>query len=231
MAYDERKLCVTCAWRGTCQLKYSMPGGVALHCVEYTRDVSLKEPEEELRKRNVLIIGPAAIGKTTLVKRVLERTGLRAGGYLTRKVKTGLFKSQFELVLLSDNARVVTLTDSKGVPGWVRAGKQYVNVAAVDAVLVPALQEAVRSGETDLIVLDEVGRLECLSELFRRQVVDCITSRKSILATMSVGGRDDEFLLSLESRSDVTVLPIGYENRDRLVEQVAFMLTGKEVMK
>lgn len=51
MSYDGRKLCVMCAWRGTCQLKYSMPGGVALHCVDYTRDITLKEPEEELGKR------------------------------------------------------------------------------------------------------------------------------------------------------------------------------------
>jgi hypothetical protein len=28
-----------------------MPGGVALHCVDYTRDITLKEPEEELGKR------------------------------------------------------------------------------------------------------------------------------------------------------------------------------------
>jgi hypothetical protein len=51
MSYDERKLCVMCAWRGTCQLIYSMPGGVALHCADYTRDLTLKEPEGELGKR------------------------------------------------------------------------------------------------------------------------------------------------------------------------------------
>ena len=57
MSYDTRKLCVMCAWRGTCQLKYSMPGGVALHCVEYTRDVTLKEPEEEPEVRNESVGG------------------------------------------------------------------------------------------------------------------------------------------------------------------------------
>jgi putative ribosome biogenesis GTPase RsgA len=60
-----------------------MPGGVALHCVEYTRDVTLKEPEEELRKRNVSLVGPSGIGKTTRIKRILDQVGLRASGRVT----------------------------------------------------------------------------------------------------------------------------------------------------
>lgn len=225
MPYDERKLCVICAWRGTCQLKYSIPGGVALHCVEYTRDVTLKEPEEALRKRNVLIIGPSGIGKTTLIRKVIERAGLRAEGYYTREVKDILFRSCLELVFLSSGTR--TLADSRSRRGWTRAGRYSVNLDAVDGGLVPMLREAVRSEDTELIVLDEIGPQECRSELFRQQVVDCLTSRKSVLATLGVGERDDDFLLSLESRSDVSVVPLDYENRHQLVEQVVLMLTGE----
>ena len=57
MTYDERKLCVVCAWRGICQLKYSRPDGVALHCMHYTRDVTLKEPEEEAEVQNESVGG------------------------------------------------------------------------------------------------------------------------------------------------------------------------------
>ncbi len=231
MVYDGRKLCVVCAWRGTCQLKYSMPGGIALHCAEYTRDVTLREPEEERCKRNVLLEGPEGIGKTTLVKQVLGQAGLNAAGYYTREAKEGPFRSSLELVLLANGTeRLVPLADTKPRPGWTKAGKRYVNLEGLEQVVVPALRHALQSTRVGLLVLDEVGPAECLSEQFRRQVVDCLTSNKSVLATMSLGGRDDEFLLSLESRSDVTVLPISYDNRHAFVELVIFMLTGKPTL-
>ncbi len=225
-SYDERKLCVVCAWRGTCQLKYSMPGGVALHCTEFTRDVTLKEPEEEIRKRNILLIGPREIGKTTLLRNVADRAGLRADGYYTRALKEGFFGARrHELVFWSGG--VTTLAKTKAEPGWKRWGTHYVNLDAVERELVPKLRRAIQSEATELIVLDEVGQWQCLSESFRKQVVDCITSHKSVLASVSVGDQDDAFLRELESRSDVTVIHIGYENRDSLAERLLFMLTGR----
>ncbi|MEE9533941.1 MAG: nucleoside-triphosphatase, partial [Acidimicrobiia bacterium] len=178
-SYDERKLCVVCAWRGTCQLKYSMPGGVALHCTEFTRDVTLKEPEEEIRKRNILLIGPREIGKTTLLRNVADRAGLRADGYYTRALKEGFFGARrHELVFWSGG--VTTLAKTKAEPGWKRWGTHYVNLDAVEGEVVPRLRQAIQAEATELIVLDEVGQWQCLSESFRKQVVDCITSHKSV---------------------------------------------------
>lgn len=37
-------ICLTCAWRETCQKKFSFTG---TYCAEYTRDVSVKEPRLE----------------------------------------------------------------------------------------------------------------------------------------------------------------------------------------
>ncbi|MFP3868766.1 MAG: hypothetical protein ACLFUU_11500 [Desulfobacteraceae bacterium] len=37
-------ICLTCAWRETCQKKFSFTG---TYCPDYTRDVSVKEPVGE----------------------------------------------------------------------------------------------------------------------------------------------------------------------------------------
>lgn len=34
--------CVVCAWRATCNLKFMYEGSSALHCPEFTRDLSIK---------------------------------------------------------------------------------------------------------------------------------------------------------------------------------------------
>lgn len=226
MSYDERKLCVVCAWRGTCNLKYSMPGGVALHCTEFTRDVTLKEAEEEIRKRNILLIGPREIGKTTLVQRAVEEARLPADGYYARTVKKGLFGGRcMEVVFMSGEVHTIATTASH--KGWYRLGKFSVNLQVIEQELVPHLRRILQEEHVRLLVMDEVNLWLCLSEAFRNLVVDSITSSKHILTTVSVGEEDDMFLRSLESRSDVTVFHVGYDNRASLADRIAFMLTGR----
>ena len=40
-------ICVTCAWRQTCNKKFSMDGATSTRCLEYTRDVTLPSPRQE----------------------------------------------------------------------------------------------------------------------------------------------------------------------------------------
>jgi hypothetical protein len=40
-------ICVTCAWRPTCNKKFSMDGSTTTKCVEYTKDVTLDWPKED----------------------------------------------------------------------------------------------------------------------------------------------------------------------------------------
>jgi hypothetical protein len=39
-------ICVTCAWRATCNKKFSMDGSTTTRCLEYTRDLTLGKPDE-----------------------------------------------------------------------------------------------------------------------------------------------------------------------------------------
>ncbi len=44
---DEKTICVMCAWRLTCNKKFSMDGTTTTRCPEYTRDITLKAPKDE----------------------------------------------------------------------------------------------------------------------------------------------------------------------------------------
>ncbi len=44
---DEKTICVVCAWRQTCNKKFSMDGATTTRCTDYTRDITLRQPESE----------------------------------------------------------------------------------------------------------------------------------------------------------------------------------------
>jgi hypothetical protein len=43
----ERTVCVMCAWRGGCNKKFSMGSASTIRCPEYTRDLTLPDPDKE----------------------------------------------------------------------------------------------------------------------------------------------------------------------------------------
>ncbi len=44
--------CAVCAWRATCKKRFLSGDGVALHCPDFTFDVSLKKKEKEKEKED-----------------------------------------------------------------------------------------------------------------------------------------------------------------------------------
>ena len=50
MGYD-KKLCLICAWRETCVKKFRFSDGVALNCIDFTRDVTLKQEKGDEDRR------------------------------------------------------------------------------------------------------------------------------------------------------------------------------------
>jgi len=51
---NNRTICVICAWRLTCNKKFSMDGATTTRCPEFTKDVTLpaaKEAEEEEKSK------------------------------------------------------------------------------------------------------------------------------------------------------------------------------------
>lgn len=50
MAEDERTLCIVCAWRETCQKKFSFSSSGNVKCPDYTRDLRLPQEDKDTKK-------------------------------------------------------------------------------------------------------------------------------------------------------------------------------------
>ncbi len=43
---SKKDICIVCAWRATCQKKFSI-SGKDLHCPDFVRDLTIKEEEKK----------------------------------------------------------------------------------------------------------------------------------------------------------------------------------------
>ena len=120
------------------------------------------ETENEKRNLRILLTGPPRCGKTTVVQQVAARWPGRAAGFYTREVRVQGVRVGFEIVTLDGQAAMLSHVD---FPGPYRVGKYGVNLENLRRVGLAALEVFCKPG-VDLVVVDEVGKMECLSDQF-----------------------------------------------------------------
>ncbi len=162
--------------------------------------------------RKIIVTGKPGSGKTTLVKRVAERIP-GARGFVTEEMREGRRRVGFKIVS-SDGSEAV-LARAQARPG-PREGKYAVDVEAFERIAVPLLRE---SGEKPgLIYIDEIGKMELLSESFAELVWAVIESCGPLLATM--GEVAHPLTERIRRRPDVEIIELKVENRDRLAAEL-----------
>lgn len=161
-----------------------------------------------------LLTGAPGSGKTTAIRRILERISFEAGGFYTEEIRTGGRRKGFRLVTLEGERAVLAHVDIQGAP---RISKYGVDVEALERVGVAALRRA--CAQKPLVVIDEIGPMEMLSQAFREAVVEALESDRVVLGSIVRRGRG--FAQAVKSRPEVQVIEIHRSNRDRLVEDLA----------
>ncbi len=222
MAIDEKQLCVICAWRGTCNKKFSGGDG-DLHCADFVRDIALKPPQE-IKKVNILLTGKPGSGKTTLVIKLvtemISQLRLRPGGFYTHETKEGFFRTGFKI--FSFEGKEGVLADTK-LDSPHKVGKYGVDMKALEEIGVSSLESAITDKEKDVIVIDEIGTMETLSERFQEAVLNALNSPKIVVATIQHEGNG--YLFQIKNREDIKLVEVTEANRDMLVEKIIPMMS------
>jgi nucleoside-triphosphatase len=170
-------------------------------------------------RKNVLVTGCPGVGKTTLVRAVVDALGVRAMGFVTREIREGGERVGFAIEDLEGPSGVLARVD---LAGPYRVGRYGVNRDDLERIGVKALDRAV--GRARLIVMDEIGRMELCSEPFQSAVGRALDCPVPVLATIQ--DRANPFLDAIRARDDIELLRITEADRDPARVRVVRLLTG-----
>ncbi len=165
-------------------------------------------------RKKVLLTGRPGCGKTTLIKRVVNKLALPAGGFYTEEIREGGQRVGFKIITLEGKEAIFAHVDFKTRE---RVGKYGLNLSALEAVGVKAIRESVRAQQ--LVVTDEIGPMELRSAIFRDAVSEALDSNVPILATITA--RSLPFADAIKKRPDVIVIEVRQDNREQLASELS----------
>ena len=165
-----------------------------------------------------LLTGQPGTGKTSLIKQVIAESVIDAGGFYTEEIRSQGIRVGFKLVTLDGREAVLSHIDfSKRF----RIGKYGVDIDTLNDVGVSTIIKA--AGHCDLVVIDEIGRMELLSPDFRDTVREIIGSGKRTLATIMRNA--DSYADGIKRQPQVNLQTLSRDSYNRVLTDVKEWLT------
>ncbi len=154
-----------------------------------------------------LLTGQPGTGKTSLIKQAIIGLEDRAGGFYTEEIRSRGVRLGFKLVTLDGHEAILAHTDFNK---RFRVGKYGVDVASLDRVGVAALRQAAE--RCDLVVVDEIGKMELFSADFREAVWQIIGGGNRVLGTIMLHSNPWADAIKRQPQVNlVTVTRAGYQ--------------------
>ncbi len=132
----------------------------------------------------ILLTGLPRCGKTTAIIKIIANLNRdKIAGFYTQEIRQGGVRKGFSWRRLDGVTGTLAHIDIKGP---FRVGKYGVDVAAFEKSVVPILDA--EKTDTELFVIDEIGKMECFSKEFVAAIRRLFKSDKSVLTTVALKG-------------------------------------------
>ena len=175
-------------------------------------------------KEVYLLTGRPATGKTSLIKQVASHMKGKAGGFYTEEIRSRGVREGFKLIMLDGGETTLAHVDIRSP---YRVSKYGVDVDVLDRVGVPALRKAVL--QRNLVIIDEIGKMELFSDYFRETVLWVINSGKKVLGTIMLNPYP--WTDSVKRQPQVNLINITRDNSRQVQEELFRWLGITEFLK
>lgn len=165
----------------------------------------------------ILLTGKPGIGKSTAIEAFIARNRLPATWVVTKEMidpASGL-RCGFRAVNSAGEERVVS--HKTAIKSDAIIGQNHVDVEAVDALFTDVLEHAVTSKKR-LIIVDEIGPIQLLSQGFRDKLEQAFQTRANVVASIHYS---DERLARYREDPENILLEVTEANRDMLPATLA----------
>jgi nucleoside-triphosphatase len=171
--------------------------------------------------KNILITGNHGVGKTTLIQNIISKLNISAGGFYTSEVRDDKGKRWgFKIISLDGTEGIMASVE---ILGKYRISKYGIDIETIDRIGVKAINEALLG--KDLIVIDEIGRMELFSRKFQDIVIETLDSPKLVLGTISA--KDTTHTKKIKERQDTKILKLRRDNFSEIETYIQRLLLKK----
>lgn len=172
----------------------------------------------DLRPKTLLLTGRPGVGKTTVIRRLVAALpDWHWGGFYTAEIRTRGEREGFRIVTFSGEEWLMAHVAIEGP----HVGRYGVDVAAIDAVADTALAP---DAAADAFLLDEIGKMECLSARFVAATRALLACGTPLVAT--IAQRGSGFIDEVKRTPGIDLWQVTATNRDALPGRIAAWLTS-----
>ena len=123
-------------------------------------------------KKNLLVTGLPGVGKTTLIKKLSEALkDFHPVGFYTEEIREEGVRKGFELISLDGKKGLLS---HKNIRSPYKVGQYKVDIKGFEDFIDSI---SFFNPLTHLIIIDEIGKMECLSSQFKKLLKEILDSR------------------------------------------------------
>lgn len=170
------------------------------------------------------------VGKTTLVRKICSKLSeyCKLAGFYTEEVRASGQRIGFDVVSLNGTRGILARENPADNIRRPKVGKYAVYVADLETVALPLLESALpwtslssSASQQQLIVIDEIGKMELLSKRFESAVNKLRNQNQPMLATIPSQTRQPiPIVEGIRNAPDSIVFHVTKSNRDSMVNEI-----------
>ena len=161
----------------------------------------------------LLLTGKPGTGKTAIIREAVAKTKIKAGGFYTEEIRVGGVRQGFRIVTIGGQEAVLAHVN---ISSPYQVSRYKVDIDSLNRLGVSALRQALEGN--DLIVVDEIGKMELLSPRFREVVLQAIESGKRVLGTIMLNSHP--FADEVKRHPEVKTLMVTRANHSEVLKEV-----------